>query len=286
MLGYAKFINRQYGEVLYRGECKLHPTLMPSLLRDTEHTEKLFKELNAIVSETMDAESMKNFLKVDEIHDEEEKRSYVEKVKRSIVEGMLQHYGIPTRFIDLVDNHWVALWMCLNSCVTYSLGKDSFGKRTVCKYQSRYRNLYDIILSQDKLDDDKDDNLYGFLLLVCLPSDESGKRTFGVSESTDFIRIDLRQALPSAFLRPHAQHGIVARKVVKNGSRSVDYDMATQVVGIIKIRIDRINEWLGKGELLTQSSLFPSQAYDDGYNRLLANEDLFLRHHRSITRYV
>lgn len=62
--------------------------------------------------------------------------------------------------------------------------------------------------------------------------------------------------------------------------------MATQVVGIIKIRIDRINEWLGKGELLTQSSLFPSQAYDDGYNRLLANEDLFLRHHRSITRYV
>lgn len=202
LLGYAKFINRQYGEVLYRGECKLHPTLMPSLLRDTEHTEKLFKELNAIVSETMDAESMKNFLKVDEIHDEEEKRSYVEKVKRSIVEGMLQHYGIPTRFIDLVDNHWVALWMCLNSCVTYSLGKDSFGKRTVCKYQSRYRNLYDIILSQDKLDDDKDDNLYGFLLLVCLPSDESGKRTFGVSESTDFIRIDLRQALPSAFCAP------------------------------------------------------------------------------------
>ena len=31
LVGYAKFINRDYGFVCYRGECRLHPTLIPSL---------------------------------------------------------------------------------------------------------------------------------------------------------------------------------------------------------------------------------------------------------------
>ena len=34
------------------------------------------------------------------------------------IEGLLQHYGATTSFLDVVDNHWIALWMGLNQYVT------------------------------------------------------------------------------------------------------------------------------------------------------------------------
>lgn len=40
VIGYAKFINKGYGEVLYRGENKLHPGLIPSLFRGCKGTTK------------------------------------------------------------------------------------------------------------------------------------------------------------------------------------------------------------------------------------------------------
>ena len=45
--------------------------------------------------------------------------------------------------------------------------------------------------------------------------------------------------------------------------------MASQVTAILRIRIDRVSEWLGNGSLLTKENLFPSPSIDQGYNNLL-----------------
>ena len=38
IVGYAKFINTQYGDVFYRGEVNLHSSLLPSIARKTNRT--------------------------------------------------------------------------------------------------------------------------------------------------------------------------------------------------------------------------------------------------------
>ena len=96
--------------------------------------------------------------------------------------------------------------------------------------------------------------------------------------------VDLRQALPSVFLRPHAQHGLIVRKKVAPPCTLESYDMAPNVVGIIKIRIDR--EWIGTWELLTQDNLFPSPAFDYGYDLLLKRNDLFEEEEFQIAKFV
>ena len=62
--------------------------------------------------------------------------------------------------------------------------------------------------------------------------------------------------------------------------------MASNVVGIIKIRIDRVKEWIGTGVLLTQDNLFPSPAYDYGYDLLLQRSDLFDEEGFQIAKFV
>jgi len=108
----------------------------------------------------------------------------------------------------------------------------------------------------------------------------------GIGESKEYITVDLRQALPSVFLRPHAQHGLIVRKKVTTPCTPESYDMASSVVGIIQIRIDRVKEWIGTGALLTQDNLFPAPAYDYGYDLLLQRGDLFEEEEFQIAKFV
>jgi len=128
--------------------------------------------------------------------------------------------------------------------------------------------------------------LFQYILLLAVPF--SKNRTFtGIRESDNHIEVDLRHALPSTFLRPHAQHGLVIKKKMHKPAFSTsDYDMASAVVGIIKIRIDRAHELIGNGELLTQNNLFPPPAYDHGYDLLLSRKDLFEGFDYSIAQYI
>ena len=132
-----------------------------------------------------------------------------------------------------------------------------------------------------------DELLFQYVLLIAVPF--SNSRTFtGIQSSADYIEVDLRQALPSTFLRPHAQHGLVLRRKVHHPTDygTDAYDMAPAVIGIIKIRIDKVHEWMGNGELLTQNNLFPPPAYDYGFDLLLSRDDLFKDSEYSIAKYV
>lgn len=262
ILGHVKYNNRQYGKVYYRGECNLHNSLIPSLMRKGKNPHTLSAVLSSMVNGVLADKHMYSSLGLSSNN------------AKHIVEGVLQHYGIPTRNIDLVDNHWVALWMGLYKCSSY--------KSILKYYHYSKREVPMIHMVENKLIDSAD--LYQYVLLVALPF-AIPKENDGVSHSKDFIEIDLRQALPSFFIRPHAQHGIVAKRKVEQCRMCSDYDMADQVCAIFRMRIDRVAKWIGTGDMLTQENLFPSPAYDGGYDRLLAREDLFKKHSYEIARY-
>ena len=265
LIGYAKFINRSYGNVYYRGECKLHDSLLPSVFRGHTNTSTIVAPLKLLIEKVLKDENMIKQLKLD-ISDE---TSAMLKI-----EGMLQHYGIKTRFIDLVDNHWVALWMGLNRNIKYKQILEYY------HYVEREIPLVDFAAGKNCTEDD----LFQYLLLLAIPGD-SERINNGIYSSDDYYEIDLRQALPSTYLRPHAQHGLVVRKRPHNGDSVEKYDMATNIVGIIKIRIDRAKQWLGNGELLSQENLFPPPAFDNGYDVLLNRTDIF-NGNFSIARYI
>ena len=128
--------------------------------------------------------------------------------------------------------------------------------------------------------DDKE-SCYQYVILI---ASDKGKEAFGVIFGNDILTVDLRVALPSTFLRPHAQHGIILKKRLHDCS--YDFDISKSVVGILKIRNDLANSWLGDGELAKFSNLFPSQFHDHAYRILLEREDLFRDSTNSIVQYI
>ncbi len=266
IIGYAKFNNQNYGKVYYRGECKLHKSLQPSLYRNVKKTEKANAKISNLINKIIADEHMKNNLKLGQ------NNAFVDRIK---VEGMLQHYGIPTRFIDIVDNHWIALWMGLNNTIK----PKQFNEYR--HYEPRNIPLVEIASGESL----SDDSLFQYILLMAVPYEEY-QNLDGVQISADYIEVDLRQALPSTFLRPHAQHGLVVRRKVHDQNGVEGYDLAPTIIGVLKIRIDIAKQWLGEGALLTQENLFPPPAYDYGYDILLFRKDLFEDSEHSIIKYV
>lgn len=266
IIGSAKFNNKDAANVYYRGECKIHDSLIPSIFRGCIRTSKA-KDLHSLIEKIRHDHKMKTSVKLSG-------NSSSKAIDTAKVEGMLQHYGVKTRYLDLVDNHWVALWMGNNSHASIKALKD------YCHYYQREIPLIDIA---ERKDFDME-SFFQYILLVAIPFSDQVEND-GVKISEDFIEVDLRKSLPSVFLRPHAQHGIVVRKKLANEKYAADYDMSSQVIGILRIRVDRVKKWLGDGELLSQANLFPPPTSDYGYDILLSRDDLFSENNK-IAKYV
>lgn len=283
LIGFAKFVNRDYGEVYYRGVNKIFNTLLPSLMRNRKSG--VPRDLTSLVNNLYDNEQFRNTLKLSapkrKIGKTPEQKVEINTINRNnkyIIEGVLQHYSGATRFLDLVDNHWVALWMGLYEYEELGSGNSysRYKKRIIPQVDYLERMAYsfrrDNALSAEEISDalrvDKDeiDKYYMYILLIATPNDMLEKKP-GSYENNDFAMVDLRKALPSFFIRPHAQHAYVFR--ARDKQMAQEYDLSSQVVGIIRIRVDKADEWLGNGTLLTQSNLFPPPAVDMGYHSLL-----------------
>lgn len=265
IIGYAKFINSDYGTVYYRGECHLHSSLCPSIFHGAgAGYDKLAQELNSMIAKTLTDNHLRKTFKLEKL-----------KVKTAelIVESTLQHYGIPTRFVDVVDNHWIALWFGQNKCQKIK------NQNVYYQYVSRDMSPVEIM----SLSDANHKELYQYLLLIAADTNLVPLAK-GIYTGKDVITIDLRASLPSTFLRPHAQHGLV---LTKNRHDTNDtYDLSSNVVGIVKMRVDHVAKWLGYGELLSAESLFPSPAFDFGYERLLSRQDIYSGTHFAIANYT
>lgn len=268
LIGHAKFNNAPYGNVYYRGVNGLFDNVLPSIMRNNPYGTTT--GLDNVLDEVYNEKYMKRSLKLQVERSlpirEVQKRKRYQKYR---LEALMQHYAGKTRFVDVVDNHWIALWMGLQNFVSRG---ESFRH---CDCQRREIKLGDKIesLSRKSICND----IYEYVLLIAMPYGKIDNE-FGIIETNNLVEVDLRKALPSIYLRPHAQHAYVIRKRIVNNyipDSNTFYDLASQVVAILRIRIDRASLWLGEGGLLTQQNLFPSPSVDMGYNNLLKKTEIF-----------
>lgn len=286
LIGHAKFVNAQYGNVYYRGVNGLFDNVLPSIMRRRRFGDS--RDLNHLLNTICDDNYFHDSLKLRDIPPKMNDDTFylsneIKRKNKYCVEGLLQHYAGNTRFVDVVDNHWVALWMGLHSFV-----KGGKGFR-YCRCEKRELSIGDIYqsLSSSSSIKNLDDEIYEYILLLAMPYAESNPQC-GIIETEEFVEIDLRKVLPSIYLRPHAQHALVIRRrdVTPNTTKveASYYDMSSQVIAILRVRIDRASLWLGNGNLLTASNLFPSPSVDQGYNNLLMHSDKFV-HPFEIVKY-
>lgn len=234
--GYMKYINGSsaYESIYFRGQTNLYPSLSPALFRGCSgHLTQARRthKLNAAIEQICNCKIFNTFSNL-------------------TFEPLLQHYGLRTSWIDLVDNIWVALWFaCHTARATGRIGEYLHFERRNC------------INEHDG---------YAYILLIAVDAVEPAYKTPGVYHGATTELVDLRVACPSIFLRPHAQHGALFRVKGNSARRPVDY--ADKIRGVIRISICDALSWLGLGSMLDIHGLFPPPYYDHGYSILLESK--------------
>jgi hypothetical protein len=158
-------------------------------------------------------------------------------VPRYAAEPLLQHYGLRTRWLDVVDNLRVALWF---ACHTFVRAEEH------------------IHVVRRNTADGGDEHVY--IVTVGIPEAMIEIKP-GLYRSPNVARvIDLRSAVPSFYLRPHAQHRLLIRPLG---------DVGELQLTALEVPLSRALEWLGSSVLLSPFGLYPPASVDTGYRRLL-----------------
>lgn len=233
--GYLKFsLAKSASEgVYFRGQRKLYGSLPPTLFRGVTSQRAQDNRKDAV------ANLIKQFKSKGRIFN-----SFGEYAH----EPLLQHYGISTTWIDLVDNLWVALWFACHRAMTIG----EFGE--FMHFERRVPSEID---------------KYAYVLLVGADIQRRSREKPGYYFGDNTELVDLRMASPSVFLRPHAQHGLLFRKKGRVEGRPLDY--GDQVRGTIRVELRKALDWLGTGKMVNTHSLFPPPFYDHGYQILLTS---------------
>lgn len=205
--------------VYCRGECRRHSSLIPSLFRGSTSDEEVDKRVQA------------------EEHLERKVRDTFSGMKRFSerhITAILQHYGVRTSWIDLVDNLYIAVWFALHD--RRQVAEDSFSYA-------------------------KSKSSTGWIHFVS---------TVG-SHLPSLQPRDLRSEHLSLSLRPHAQHGISISRRSRKHWNSGNIDLQSYVVASAEISNDT-RFWHLAGYMLDPSFLFPGPDDDDTYKVLLGNK--------------
>jgi hypothetical protein len=229
--GYLKYALSAEGPVYFRGQTSMYPTMLPSLFRGCVGLSAMRKRLVALGTFRNDVRRANAFITgtPEYAHD-----------------ALLQHYGIRTPWLDLVDNLWVALWFACHDAVGH-------GKAAEYLHFERRR---------------ADPSKFAYVALFHCHSLAGVQKSPGLWQSTDLEVIDLRIAAPSLYLRPHAQHGLLVRR--RAIVATTDSDLLSSVVGWLRAPLPDAIEWLGSGTLVSTHTLFPPPKYDGGCDKLLA----------------
>lgn len=233
--GYFKYMSgKNSASIFYRGQRQVYQSLSPTLFRHVKGQKAQSDRIRAA------RETYHEIARRNEIFD---------KVPSEAQEPILQHYGLKTSWLDLVDNVWIALWFACHNA------------RTTGKYEK--------YLHFERRDYIADLNPYAYILLIEAPNTLSHPYVPGLYRDKDAELVDLRVAAPSVFLLPHAQHGVLFRLRGDRVRRPVDYK--SKIRGIIRTELRQALAWLGSGDLTGTHSLFPPAYYDKGYGILLTD---------------
>ncbi|MEE9392095.1 MAG: FRG domain-containing protein [Planctomycetota bacterium] len=217
--------------VAFRGQVELFDSLTPTL----------YRELTTQSSKETADKAIGDYLA--RIADD---KAVLRAVGPDVREPLLQHYGVRTRWLDLVDNIWVALWFgCYKArCSGPTAQFLHFEQRAV-----------------------RSNKEFVYVVMLNVPASTQKRERPGFWSGGDTELVDLRVAAPSHFVRPHAQHGLLVRRARHNDHTRMDY--SDLIVGVIRVSLFDALLWLGSGGLTSVHSLFPPATYDYGYGELL-----------------
>ncbi|MBC2592765.1 FRG domain-containing protein [Ruficoccus amylovorans] len=235
LYGYAKFIFRDVGNVYLRGQETLYPRCLPSYFREYSQTQPNRARTKF--------GNLKKALK--------EYRCF-KSVPEYSIEPLIQHYGIKTTWLDVVDNIWIALWFGLN------------------RFRQKKNTNYFSYLERDDVGSDGEPS---FLYLLFFISDgilcDSSRP--GLHKGKETTVVDIRKSCPSIFHRPHIQHALLMKSVAD--CNLDDVDCMKYCVAVAKVRVSWARRWLGKSPAFSAEVLFPSPFEDSGLQHL-ADSDI------------
>lgn len=172
-------------------------------------------------------------------------RGVVSGTPTAATEPLLQHYGLQTRWLDVVDNVWIALWFACH-------------KLEVDRHR-RFAHHVRRSVAQEP-------NGFSYIPVLSAGAVERTK-VAGVFRSSRARLADLRYAVPSVYLRPHAQHGLLLADHSWDANR--DPDLLRLELVTLRIHLRDALDWLGAGRMLSPYVLFPPPTRDEGFGRLL-----------------
>ena len=256
VIGFMKYIS--YGDVYFRGQTHRYidkdtrdDLLIPSLFRkdmkyDPHAVNRRMNKLKELCAKIT----------------EEGKNIFLNETPPSTYCPILQQYGMDTEWLDLVDNIWVALWF-------------SAYKTIVCKCSVAECTKNSMIFWRFR----ESDELYSYIYLLEFKKlKKKGKGIYIETIDKGAMEIiDLRQAAPSLYLRPHVQHGIMARrKDFSEKKKDIHpYNYSDHIMLTLRIKTKDVLSWIGNSYLLKSSFFFPSPLFDEGYKLLLWQSNLY-----------
>lgn len=233
-IGYLKYTGGSSSEqILFRGQAAIYPRMLPSIYRPSTR-------LPAVRKERAD-EEVNSFLR-----ECQRVEPFIRGTPRESFEPLLQHYGMRTRWLDVVDNIWVALWFACHDIVVDGVERQYWS----IERRSRSRG-----------------GAFAYIVLFAFRNPSEHRALPGHVRGPNYRIVDLRVAAPSLYFRPHAQHGLLFRR---SGQPATPWeDLSDLVAGVLRMDIADALDWLGTGEFLGVQTLFPSPVYDQGYRLLL-----------------
>lgn len=243
-VGKAKYANSKYGNVFLRGQSDVYNSQMkPSVLRKVKNPDTANKSLWEI------ADSFKR------------NNKHFKNVDNPVLYSVLQHYGIRTCWLDIVDNIWVALWFGSHCMQTKIVKHHKSEKKDETSRNGVSPGGCDQFI---KFTPATTPFTYIFLLL----SDGVNETCPGVYKGTETILVDIRKVSQSFFIRPHAQHAYTIKSKDANPNA-----LSNCVVGIAKVWTKDVLEWIGNSLALSLPTLYPSLFDDAGFLSLLKSQD-------------
>lgn len=251
LIGYVKFSYRNDGIVLFRGQCTNHKSMIPSLFRESP-------SLTSVINKQ---EKLNNY-----IGKLIKNRVFMKSTENVAYEALLQHYGIKTRWLDLVDNIWVALWFATHKAnstgkaskyVHYEINNHYFSYIYVMHFGQQINRISQTTKRKIASLCKKEGNFNKFIRYPL----------HGFFETDLYKIIDLRCMTPSLYMRPHSQHAFLACRKSFSNMSSIDYN--DSIVCTIKIETKLALKWLGDGILSQVHFMFPPPTYDPGYRLFL-----------------
>lgn len=271
-VGYLKF--NSPSPVYFRGQRTVHESGLPkpSLYRDNISNVNLEESIKLYYTavyenDELDPSSLREPFITSHNKDLTSQVLSPVGANQRIVEPLLQHYGLPTRWIDLTNSLPYALFFSLaffgKRIKTLPID-DGYNAHSNGTSLSRIFKNVPVALPNDPFDLPVPEHVYLYALCFGEETTETDERAArGEHRMQGGYVMDLREAIPSIYLRPHAQHGLVFSphsfsEYSECPLFSPDSSPDSPCRGaLFQIDSNDVIRWLGQGELFVPSSIFP-----------------------------